>query len=97
MPPAPVSESTAPRAMVFPAAVPALGVAVPVVVLLLQAERVSVQIASTAAALRPKFRSPVPDMARNATDLRARTSAAFRAMQEVREVVSVKKSAQRPF
>src|SRR5216683_342819 len=75
MPPAPVSESTAPRATVLPPPLPGLGVAVPVVVLLVQAERASMQIASTtAAAPRPNFRSPVSDMARNATDLRARKS-----------------------
>src|SRR2546430_1383883 len=74
MPPAPVSERTAPRAMVFPAPAPApaLGEVVPVVVfLLLQAVRATMQAASTtAAALRPNFRSPVPPMARNRTDLR---------------------------
>src|ERR1700704_1916116 len=64
MPPAPVSESTAPRAIVFPAPFPALGVAVPVAVFLLQAERRRGQTTSSDPTLRPNFRSPPPPITR---------------------------------
>src|SRR4030088_3374702 len=77
MPPAPVRESTAPRAMVFPALLPPLGVAVPLVVLLLQAERRRVQTTSSDAALRPNFRSTFPPITAYGTDSRGRSPHSF--------------------
>src|ERR1700730_1911879 len=74
MPPDPVRESTAPRAMVLPALFPALGVALPVVVLLLQAERRRVQTTSSGAALRPNFQSTLPPITAYGTDSGARKS-----------------------
>src|SRR5438132_1840133 len=78
MPPAPVRDSTAPSARVFPALFPPLGVAVPVVVLLLQAERRRVQTTSSDAALRPQFRSTLPPISAYGTDFGARKSTQVR-------------------
>jgi hypothetical protein len=64
--------------MVFPALFPALGVVVPLVVLLLQADRRRVQTTSSDAALRPKFRSTFPPISAYGTDLRGRKSTQVR-------------------
>src|SRR6266849_66142 len=59
MPPAPVSESTAPSWIVLPALLPALGDdVVPVDVLLLQADSTRAEAATTDAACRPRRRTP---------------------------------------